>query len=99
MRCDLTSSRSRIVNLATPVSPLRSSTFSFSRSTIPYTTTHRGSAICDLDARYKVLPCSTVTAELRGDVWPTTGVCGAGVRPMKVLSENFLRRSLSLFNP
>ena len=42
-----------------------------------------------------MLPCSTVTAELRGDVWPTTGVCGAGVRPMKVLSENFLCRSLS----
>ena len=55
------------------------------RRTIPITGAHRQSSIHGLGARCKVPCCMAIAEKRRGHVSPTTGLRGAGVRPMKVL--------------
>ena len=69
--------------------------YSCSRRIDLITQAHRQSAIRGLGARREVPSSRNTADELRGHVPPTTSVCGAGVGPTKVLSENPLCRSLS----
>ena len=55
------------------------------RRTILLTEAHRQSAIHGLGARCEVPRSMTIAEKRSGHVPPTTGLCGAGVRPTKVL--------------